>query len=185
MKACQLPKETRFVDAKFKFLEEMVRILQYSLYWYFNNVIDKCQLSILKWQGNKSQQWETSILKQTSWLEMPWLQVEKGGGQGEVGRERIARLNTLQNSQIVHFTYLYINCMSKNMGALFSTVLLGWKNANFYSFCLSFVWLTIIYVFLVWYKISNFPLLIYIKIGDFLPLDILVNEPCLSLRFHF
>lgn len=64
---------------------------------------------------------------------------EGGGGQGEVGRERIARLNTLQNSQIVHFTYLYINCMSKNMGALFSTVLLGWKNANFYSFCLSFV----------------------------------------------
>ena len=64
---------------------------------------------------------------------------EEGGGQGEVGRERIARLNTLQNSQIVHFTSLYINCMSGNMEALFSAVLLGWKNANFYSFCFSFV----------------------------------------------
>ena len=53
-------------------------------------------------------------------------------GEGEVGRERIARLSTLQNSQILHFTSLYINCMSENVEALFSAVLLGWKNANFY-----------------------------------------------------
>lgn len=64
---------------------------------------------------------------------------EGGWGKRKVGRERIARLNTLQNSQIVHFTSLYINCMSGNMEALFSAVLLGWKNANFYSFCFSFV----------------------------------------------
>lgn len=63
----------------------------------------------------------------------------EGGGEGKVGRERIARLSTLQNSQIVHFTSLYITCMSENMGALFSAVLLGWKNANFYTFCSSFV----------------------------------------------
>ena len=64
-----------------------------------------------------------------------------GGESGErmVDRERIARLNSLQNSQIVHFTSLYINCINVNMGALFSAVLLGWKNANLYSFCLSFV----------------------------------------------
>ena len=64
---------------------------------------------------------------------------EGGWGKRKVGRERIARLSTLQNSQIVHFTSLYINCMSENMEALFPAVLLGWKNANFYSFCLSFV----------------------------------------------
>ena len=61
------------------------------------------------------------------------------GGKRKVDRERIARLNSLQNSQIVHFTSLYINCMNVNMGALYSAVLLGWKNANLYSFCLSFV----------------------------------------------
>ena len=63
----------------------------------------------------------------------------EGGAGRKVGRERIARLNTLQNSQIVHFTLLYINCMNAIMGALFSAVLLGWKNVIFYSFCLSFV----------------------------------------------
>lgn len=31
------------------------------------------------------------------------------GGEGEVGRERIARLSTSQNSHILHFTSLYIN----------------------------------------------------------------------------
>ena len=62
------------------------------------------------------------------------------GGQGEVGRERIARLNTLQNSQIVHFTYLYINCMSENMGALFSCSPLGMEKCQLvlvlFVFCL-------------------------------------------------
>ena len=57
---------------------------------------------------------------------------EGGWGKRKVSRERIARLSTLQNSQIVHFTSLYINCMSENMEALFPAVLLGWKNANFY-----------------------------------------------------
>lgn len=62
------------------------------------------------------------------------------GGERKVDRERISRQNTLENSQIVHFTSLYINyCMSENIGTLFSAVLLGLKNANFYSFCLSFV----------------------------------------------
>ena len=50
---------------------------------------------------------------------------EGGWGKRKVGRERITRLNTLQNSQIVHFTSLYINCMSGNMEALFSRSPLG------------------------------------------------------------
>ena len=43
---------------------------------------------------------------------------EGGWGKRKVGRERIGRLNTLQNSQIVHFTSLCINCMNENLGAL-------------------------------------------------------------------